>query len=159
MLTEHALPHTKTNPSSGTVAAEVQGESTFNADGLNFAYDYYTTDKKLRLTLSAVQTIEGKQGNKVIRGLEMVFNSDIVSGTHSIKDGKFSATWWKMWANGDDTLFHTYNADDGSITLSFDHEQELYEGNFSFESKGPGPASAIIKSGSFSIEGRDNFTL
>ena len=158
MLTEHVLPHTKTNPSSGTVSADVQGESTFNADGLNFAYDYYTTDKKLRLTLSAVQTVEDDQG-KVIRGLEMVFDSDIVSGTYTIKGGKFSATWWKMWADGDDTLFQTYNADDGALTLSINHQQEIYEGSFSFESKGPGSASAIIKSGSFSIEGRDNFTL
>ncbi|MFJ2463683.1 hypothetical protein [Pseudomonas sp. NPDC087615] len=159
MLTEHLLPQTKTNPSSGTVSADVQGEPTFNADGFNFAYDYYTTDKKLRLTLSAVQTIEDDQGNRVIRGIEMVFNSDIVSGTHAIKDGNFSATWWTMRAEGDDTLFHTYNADDGSVALSFDHDQELYEGSFTFESKGPGSASAIIRSGSFSIQGRDNFTL
>jgi hypothetical protein len=159
MLTEHFLPQTRTNPSSGTVCADVTGEPAFNADGLNFAFDYYTTDKKLRLTLSAVQTIEDEHENTVIRGIEMVFNSDMGSGTHAIKEGKFSATWWKMRADGADTLFQTYNADSGSISLSFDHERELYEGSFSFESNGPGSASAIIKSGSFSIVGRDNFTL
>lgn len=159
MLTEHVLPQTRTNPSSGTLAADVIGEPAFNADGLNFAYDYYTTDKKLRLTLSAVQTVKDEQGSTVIRGIEMVFNSDMVSGDHAIKDGKFSATWWKMYADGADTLFQTYNADSGSISLSFDHEQELYEGRFSFESNGPGSDSAIVKSGSFSIKGRDNFTL
>lgn len=159
MLTEHVLPQTRTNPSSGTVSTDVIGEPAFTADGLNFAYDYYTTDRKLRLTLSAVQTIEDEQGNTVIRGIEMVFNPDMDSGTHAIKDGKYSATWWKMRADGAETLFQTYNADSGSVSLSFDHERELYEGSFSFESNGPGSASAIIKSGSFSIKGRDNFTL
>lgn len=159
MLTEHILPQTKNNPSSGSVTAVAVDDKEFEAEAFNFAYDYYTTDKQLRLTLSAVQTSTDANGAKVLRGIEMVFNAYAVSGTHKIEDKKVSATYWKMWAENDKTRFQTFDADKGSVSLKFDHVQEIYEGSFSFTSIGPNATVLEIKDGKFSITGRDNFTL
>jgi chitinase len=159
MLKEHTLPQTRNNPTAGEVTANVKGDQSFKDDGFNFAYDYYTTDSQLRLTLSAAQTYEAPNGTTVVRGIEMVFNADTVSGTHKIEDKKVSATYWKMWAENGDTRFQTFDADTGSVNLEFDHEKETYEGNFAFKSSGPGATALEIDAGRFSVKGRDNFML
>lgn len=159
MLTEHILPQTTNNPSTGKVKANVKGDQPFKDDAFNFAYDYYTTDRQLRLTLSAAQTSEDANGKTVVRGIEMVFNADTVSGTHKIEGKKVSATYWKMWSENGETRFQTFDADTGSVNLEFDHEEETYEGRFSFKSSGPVATVLEIDEGIFSIKGRDNFTL
>ncbi|MCQ6257513.1 hypothetical protein [Pseudomonas sp. Q11] len=153
MLTQHTLPQTQTNPSSGSVTAQIEDDTSFVTDTLNFAYDYYTTDRQLRLTLSAVQMPDNAAPERVIRGIEMVFNADVTHETLIIGEQKVHVTYWKMWAENGQTRFQTNDADNGSVSVIFDHQQETYIGNFTF-----GPAGSVIQ-GNFSIKGRDNFTL
>jgi hypothetical protein len=159
MLTRHILPQTQNNPSSGNVTAQVAGDGTFTTETLNFAYDYYTTDKQLRLTFSALQSPDETNGQQILRGIEMVFDSNVTRGTLNVKDGRVNATYWKMWGENGETLFHTYDADAGSVTVDFNHQDETYSASFSFESTGPGHETACITEGVFQIKGRDNFTL
>ncbi|MBT2297141.1 hypothetical protein [Pseudomonas fluorescens] len=153
MLTQHILPQTQTNPSSGSVNAQVEGGTSFVTDTLNFAYDYYTTDRKLRLTLSAVQMPDDAAPERVIRGIEMVFNADVTHETLIIGEQKVYVTYWEMWAENGQTRFQTNDADTGSVSVIFNHQEETYLGTFTF-----GPAGNVIQ-GNFSIKGRDNFTL
>lgn len=159
MLTEHILPQTVTHPSSGTVTAQVTGDDLFDTNIVNFAYDYYTTDKQLRLTLSTAQAPAGASGKNVMRGIEMVFNVDILDGKHRIEDKQVSATYWELGEKNGESRFQTYDADTGSIDVKFDHEKETYDGSFSFTSKGPGTVLLELTEGRFSITGRDNLTL
>ncbi|WP_431481541.1 hypothetical protein [Pseudomonas thivervalensis] len=153
MRVQHILPQTRNNPSSGQLTAQIEGDVPFGSNMLNFAYDYYTTDRKLRLTLSAVQTPDDADSERVIRGIEMVFDKDVMTETLTIEDQKVHVTYWKMWAENGQTLFQTNDADKGSVTVSFNHHEESYTGDFAFK------LDDCLIEGKFSIKGRDNFTL
>jgi hypothetical protein len=153
MLTQHILPQTQTTPSSGNVVAQLEDGAPFQSTMVNFAYDYYTTDRQLRLTLSAVQEPDDTAAERVIRGVEMVFSPEVTNETLVIGEQKVYVTYWTMWAENGQTRFQTNDADTGSVSVFFNHEEETYRGNFTF-----GPAGSVIQ-GSFSIQGRDNFTL
>ncbi|CDF93776.1 MULTISPECIES: hypothetical protein [unclassified Pseudomonas] len=152
MLTQHILPQTRQTPSSGNVVAQLEDGAPFQSNMTNFAYDYYTTDRQLRLTLSAVQ-VPDTAAERVIRGIEMVFSPEVTNETLVIGERKVYVTYWTMWAENGQTRFRTNDADNGSVSVMFNHEEETYLGNFTF-----GPAGSVIQ-GSFSIQGRDNFTL
>ncbi|MCE0462353.1 hypothetical protein [Pseudomonas uvaldensis] len=153
MLTQYILPQTRKNPSSGSAVAQLEDGTPFQSTLINFAYDYYTTDRKLRLTLSAVQVPDDTAPERVIRGIEMVFNPDVTTETLMIGEQKVHVTYWTMWAENGQTRFLTNDADNGSVSVIFNHEEETYLGSFTF-----GSAGSVIQ-GSFSIQGRDNFTL
>ncbi|MFL1517762.1 hypothetical protein [Pseudomonas prosekii] len=159
MLTEHAIHQTISKSSSGSMSAEIDFDQQFKSEGLNFANDFYTTDKQMRLTLSSLQMLENTDSKKVIRGIEMVFAADVVSGTYSFQDKQVSATFWMIFADDQQSLYRSFGADQGSVTLEFDEEKENCHGTFSFTSNGPGATVLTVRAGEFSVSGRDDFTL
>ncbi len=159
MFTRHQFPIIKTSPSIGRMTARISGDLDFTSQNSGFSYDHYTTDNKLHLSLNTVQLTTDANGNEIERGIEIVFPPDISSGTYNFEDKKVCATFWKIWQVETHIRFETYSADTGSITLSFDHDQELYKGSFQFKSAGAEGRELEVNSGTFSIKGRDSISL
>lgn len=167
MLTNHRILQTKNSPSAGLMNANIQGEKPFATEVLNLANDFYTPDKKMRLTLSSLLILEDTSSRKVMHGIEMVFDDDLGSGTYRFEDKRVAATFWKILAENGETLYQSYGADTGSVELKFsnsggvtdDINKEIVNGTFSFKSIGPGDTVLEIVTGEFFVMGRDDFTL
>ncbi len=156
MLTRHVIPQNYTTPSQGTLKANI-GTSpalALTADGINFARDYYTTDRQMRTTLSALERLPD-----MIHGVEISFLSTLTDGRHAIEDKKVSAVYWQLLVENDESVFYTHDADSGSISLAFNDALESVEGAFSFKSTNPDGSVLVINGGNFNIVGRDDLTL
>ncbi|MPR04779.1 hypothetical protein F0169_23525 [Pseudomonas sp. MAFF 212408] len=156
MLTRHVIPQTCATPSQGTLGASI-GTSpalTLTAEGLNFARDYYTTDRQMRTTLSALERLPD-----MVHGVEITFLSTLTDGRYAIEDKKVSAVYWQLLVENDESVFYTHDADSGSISLAFSDALETVEGAFSFKSTNPDGSILVIDGGKFNIVGRDDLTL
>ncbi|EIK73438.1 hypothetical protein PseBG33_5176 [Pseudomonas synxantha BG33R] len=156
MLTRHVIPQNYTTPSQGNLSANI-GTSpslTLTAEGISFARDYYTTDRKMRTTLSALQRLPD-----MIHGIEITFLSTLTDGKHTIEEKKVSAVYWQLLAENDESVFYTHDADSGFIDMVFDDALETVEGTFSFESTNSDGNLLEINGGDFKIVGRDDLTL
>ncbi|AOE62660.1 hypothetical protein AXG94_13145 [Pseudomonas corrugata] len=76
---------------------------------------------------------------RVIRGVKMVFSPEVTNETLVIGERKVHVTYWTMSAENGQTRFLTNNADNGSVSVIFNHEEETYLGSFTF-----GPAGSVI---------------
>lgn len=159
MFTRHQFPIIKTSPCIGSLTARISGDLGFTSESLGFAHDHYTTDNKLHLSLNTVQLTTDANENQIERGIEIVFPHDVSSGTYNFEDKKVCATFWKIWQVENHIRFETYSADTGSITLSFDHDLEVYKGSFQFKSAGAEGKELEVNDGKFYIEGRDSISL
>lgn len=156
MLTRHIIPQNQKTPSKGILVATI-GTSpplTFTADGFNFARDYYTTDRKMRLTLSALQRVPN-----MIHGIEITFPSTLASGTHTIESGAACAVYWQLLVENGESIFYTYDADSGFLALSIDEAGETFQGSVYLRSHHADGTFLEIKDFGFNIEGRDDLTL
>ncbi|MFL1547555.1 hypothetical protein K0P33_29690 [Pseudomonas sp. ArH3a] len=156
MLTRHVIPQIYTTPSQGNLSANI-GTSpslTLTAEGINFARDYYTTDRQMRMTLSVLQHLPD-----MIHGVEITFLSTLTDGKHTIEDKKVSAVYWQLLAENDESVFYTHDADSGFINVAFNDALETVEGTFSFKSTNPDGSILVINDGHFKIVGRDDLTL
>ncbi|WP_103735268.1 hypothetical protein [Pseudomonas sp. GZJR-8] len=155
MLTRHVIPQNYATPSQGNLSARIGSASnTLTAQSINFARDYYTTDRTMRMTLSALEKLPD-----MIHGLEITFLSTLSDGKHTIEEKKVSAVYWKLLAENNESVFYTHDADSGFINLTFYDALEIVEGTFSFKSTEPDGSVLVIDGGNFKITGRDDLTL
>ncbi|MDI3249526.1 MULTISPECIES: hypothetical protein [unclassified Pseudomonas] len=127
---------------------------TFTADGLNFARDYYTTDRKMRMTLSALQRLPN-----MIHGVEITFPSTLTECDHKFEDKDVTAVYWQLLPENNESVFYTYDADSGFFNMTSYDSLEVFEGFFNFKSTHSDGTFLEVKSGRFRIEGRDDLTL
>ncbi|WP_409317799.1 hypothetical protein [Pseudomonas sp. KCJK9016] len=156
MSTRYAIPHNAITPSKGNMTATVGSVPalTFTSGGINFAGDYYTTDRQMRLTLSALQQLPLS-----IHGIEITFLRDLQDGKHKVEDGKVSAAYWQLVTENGETVFVVNDADSGFINFAKNDALETFSGTFSFTTKNADGTVFEIKNGRFDVEGFDEFTL